>query len=48
MMMVKGKIKVGNTGINFSFITWGKNNPSLNEEIMYKTDAQYAYLKLKI
>lgn len=33
---------------NFSFITWEKKTPSQNEEMMYETDVQYAYLKFKI
>lgn len=38
----------GMQAFNFSFITWEKKNPSPDEEMMYRTDVQYAYLKFKI
>lgn len=41
------KKKLGIQGFNFHSLFGRKKNPQ-NEEIMYKTDAQYAYLKLKI
>lgn len=48
MMVKEKKKKLGIQGSTFHSLLGGKKNPSPNEEIMYKTDAQYAYLKLKI
>lgn len=41
------KGKVGNTGIRHSSHYLGKEGPQ-NEEMMQKTEAPYAYLKLEI
>ena len=44
----KKKKNWGHTGLQLFIHNSGKENPSPNEEIMYQTDAHYAYLKLKI
>lgn len=47
MARKKKKKKLGMQKFNFSLITRGRENPSL-KEILYQTDAHWAYLKLKI